>query len=158
MWEYAEYQVILQDHQYYSSIYFDDFSRVSFKKALEDTLKKWEFVTKWVTRWDKKSVKDLKERPESPRITEIMNLDEPLCFEDLICQKREQRCACCPLWHITGYPCEDPKSAKYNLLKDWRAGEGYFHPHLFATVLRKLKYGNPLYDYDVGFLKTSIYY
>lgn len=151
MEEYNEYIALMELHRYYSAIVSDDDTQIDFKKALDDTLRRWEFVTSWSYRMLSKNVKVLKARPEAPRITEIMNLDEPLCFEDMVCNKTEQRCACCPLWHITGFPCEKPRSIKYNVLKAWRKGEGVFYPHLFTAMLRKLKWGHPLYNYDLEF-------
>jgi hypothetical protein len=149
MEEYAEYTHLLDMHRYYSSMVFEDcLKEINFKKAMEDTLRRWEFVTGWTSRQITKTVTVLKARPEAPRITEIMNLDEPLCFDDIVCEKVEQRCACCPLWHITGKPCEKPGSLKYNMLQSWNNGTGFFYPHLFTSILRKLKFGHVLYSYD----------
>lgn len=155
MEEYNEYIALMEMHRHYSKMVITSTSQLDFKKAMDDTLRRWEFVARWSLRMVSKSVSVLKARPESARITEVMNLDEPLCFEDLLCKKSEQCCTCCPLWHLTGFPCNKPQSIKYNVIKNWRKGEGFFYPQLFTALLRKLKSGHPLYDYDLEFFKGA---
>jgi hypothetical protein len=152
MTEYAEYTQLTDLHRFYSDMVFQDTGEIiNFKKAIDDTIRRWNFIASWVSRQTNKNVYDMKKRIESPRITEIMMLDEPLCFDDIICNKSEskERCTNCPLWHITGHPCEHPLGLKYKVTSTWRGGKGFFYPHSFVEILRKIKEGKPLTDNDL---------
>lgn len=149
MEEYAEYTALVELHKHYSSMFISNlFEEIDFSKAIADTLRRWQFVALWAGRDVSRNAAVLKERMESEKITQLMKFDEPLCFEDTICHKFEPRCGNCPLWHINGYPCEEPESLKAQVMKPWIKGEGYFYPHMFAAILRKLKYGHAIYSYD----------
>jgi len=150
MAEYMEYIHLIDMHLIYSDIvYHEAENLVGFDKAIDDTIRRWEFIASWVKRQHNRNAAFMKASVESDRITEIMMLDEPLCFEDMVCEKEDDRCACCPLWHITGYPCEHKLSLKYGVTRSWRQGSGFFYPGLFLTILKKIKAGKPISDIDL---------
>jgi hypothetical protein len=149
MEEYAEYTALIELHKHYSSMMINDlFEEINFEKAIDDTLRRWQFITSWTSRDFSRNVSVLKNRIESKKIVKLMKFDEPLCFEDMVCLKPAPRCGNCPLWHINGYSCEDSKSLKAQVMKPWAKGAGYFYPHMFAAIIRKLKYGQAIYSYD----------
>ena len=150
MAEYVEYTQLIDLHLFYSDIVSheaDDL--VNFDKAINDTIRRWEFIASWTRRLSNKNVTNMKSRIESDRITEIMMLDEPLCFEDMLCAKEDDRCGCCPLWHITGHPCEHTLGLKYKVTYAWRKSRGFFYPNLFVAVLKKIKAGKPINNVDL---------
>jgi len=151
MTEYMEYIQLIELNLFYSDIVSheaDDI--VNFDKAINDTIRRWEFITGWVERQHNKNSTVMKSRIESPRITEIMMLDEPLCFEDMVCEKKDDRCTCCPLWHITGHPCEHALGLKYKVTYAWIKGSGFFYPKPFVAVLKKIKAGKPIKNIDLN--------
>jgi len=148
--EYMEYVQLIELNLFYSDIVSheaDDL--INFDKAINDTIRRWGFIAGWVNRRNNKNVANMKNRIESPRITEIMMLDEPLCFEDMLCEKKDDRCGCCPLWHITGHPCEHALGLKYKVTYAWIKGRGFFYPNLFVAILKKIKDGKPINKVDL---------
>lgn len=146
--EYVEYTQLIDLHLFYAGMSGTKLE-VDFEKAIDDTIRRWKFIASWTRRLSNKNVTNMKDRTESHRITEIMMLDEPLCFEDMVCRKAADRCRCCPLWHITGHPCEHILGLKYKVTFAWVKSRGFFYPNLFVNILKKIKTGEPIYEVDL---------
>ena len=161
MEEYSEYlQLTDLYHHYLESV--DKWNEgdmemrkiVTFEKALDDTIRRWTFVSDWAHRNFTQSPEVLKGLNGASRVQQIMEFDEPLCFDDLINGGTRPVCESCPLWHLTGKTCGKPGSIKSSVLYPWYSGVGFFYPSNLIRMLKKIKEDKPILKIEVDYLVT----
>lgn len=131
-----------------AACYIHSSEEIDHEIILKDTIRRWEFITRWTEKQGAKSkdVLSLKHRSGYIDVKQIALQDEPLCFEDALYPGSFGKCHSCPLWHLDGLKCDDVKSVKFKVVEPLLQGHGDFYPEEMLTLLEDIKAGRPIYD------------
>ena len=140
-----KYQRLQRKALDYLKLTSDDNPILNFDECLTDTLEKWKFLAQWTAYFKTKKVSELRPKQSFRMIYQLVEDDEPLCYEAILYKgttKTEDACAVCPLYQLNGINCYKKGGIKEIVARPLKTLEGLFLPFTMVKLLRRIKRGD----------------